>query len=273
MPGDARYTYNSRVLTFVLALWYAGPVAKAAAVYRLARTGLVSRFPALWAYLVASALQSALLIAFQRSPAQYAYIYSYTSVTMLLMEAFAIVGVFWVVTEKYPNFGRPGTVLLSGLAVLGAVACWMTRFFAVPIHWSAVWQVAMLTQRYVTLVMIVVLAGSRVLLPIVPRIPIRASARRASDILTIHALFGLASSAVTVGTGGRFPWAASLLPVLGGMITPLLCAFWLTAASDECGDLAPVTERELRDAEAAGLRLADRIDELSRYSLAFQKRN
>jgi hypothetical protein len=78
---------------------------------------------------------------------------------------------------------------------------------------------------------------------------------------------------VTVGTDGRFPWAASLLPVLSGVITPALCAFWLTAASDECADLAPVTERELRDAEAAGLRLSDRIDELSRYSLAIQQRD
>jgi len=192
---------------------------------------------------------------------------------MLLMEAFAIVGVFWVVTEKYPNFGRPGTVLLSGLAVIGALACWMTRFLAVPPHWSAFWQVAVLTQRYVTLVMIVVLAGSRVLLPIVPRIPIRMSARRASDILTIHALFGLASSTVTVGTDGRFPLAASLLPVLSGLVTPMLCAFWLTAASDECADCAPVTATELRDAEAAGLRLSDRVDELSRYSLAIQQRD
>jgi hypothetical protein len=261
------------VLTLVLVLWYAGPAAKAVAVYRLARTGLVWRFPALWAFLVASALQSALLISVQHNPERYAYIYSYTSVMMLLMETFAIVGVFWTVTEKYPNFGRPGTVLLSGLALIGVLACWMTRFLAVPPHWSVFWQIAMLTQRYVTLVMIVMLAGSRILLPIVPRIPIRVSARRASDILTIHALFGLASSAVTVGTGGRFPWAASLLPVLGGMVTPLLCAFWLTAASDECADLAPVTEKELREAKAAGLRLSDRIDELQRFSLAIEHRD
>jgi hypothetical protein len=261
------------VLTLVLALWYAGPAVKAVAVYRLARNGLVERFPALWAFLIASALQSVLLIAFQRHQQRYAYIYSYTSVIMLLMEAFAIVGVFWVVTEKYPNFGRPGTVFLSGLAVIGALACWMTRFLAVPPHWSTFWQVAVLTQRYVTLVMIVVLAGSRLLLPIVPRIPIRASARRASDILTIHALFALASSAVTVGTDGRFPWAASLLPVLGGVVSPLLCAFWLTAASDECADFAPVTEKELREAEASGLRLSDRIAELSRYSLAIEQRD
>jgi hypothetical protein len=241
-------------------------------VYRLARNGLVWRFPALWAFLLASAMRSVMLIPFQHDPARYAYIYSITGVTMLLIEAFAIVGVFWVVTEKYPNFGRPGTVLLSGLAIIGALACWMTRVVAVPIHWSAFWQIAMLTQRYVTLVMIVVLAGSRLLLPIVPRIPIRASARRASDILTIHAVFGLASSAVTVGTGGQNPWAASLLPVLGGVVMPLLCAFWLTAASDECADAAPVTDKELREATAGGLRLVDRLDELSRYSLAIQER-
>lgn len=261
------------MLTLVLALWYAGPAAKAVAAYRLARTGLVRRFPALWAFLVASALQSALLISVQHNPERYAYIYSYTSVMMLLMETFAIVGVFWVVTEKYPNFGRPGTMLLSGLAIIGVLACWMTRFLAVPPHWSGFWQIAMLTQRYVALVMIVMLTGSRILLPIVPRIPIRASARRASDILTIHALFGLASSAMTVGTAGRFPWAASLLPVLGGVVTPLLCAFWLSAASDECADLAPVTEKELLEAKAAGLRLSDRIDELCRYSLAIEHRD
>jgi hypothetical protein len=261
------------VFTLIFALWYAGPATEALAAYRLARNGLAWRFPTLWLLLVAFALQSAVLIYFRRQPAQYAYVYAFSSVTLLLMEAFAIVGVFWVVTEKYPNFGRPGVALLSGLAVLGAVACWMTRFLAVPPHWSAFWQIAVLIERYVTLVMTVVLLGSRVLLPIVPRIPIRASARRASDILTIYALFGLASSAVTVGAGGRFPWAASLLPVLGGVVTPLLCAFWLTPASDECGDFAPVTEKELLESEAAGLRLSDRIAELSRYSLALEARD
>lgn len=261
------------MLTLVLVLWYAGPAAKAVAVYQLARKGLVWRFPMLWAFLVASALQSALLIPFQHIPATYAYIYSYTSVPLLLMETFAIVGVFWVVTEKYPNFGKPGTILLSGLAIAGALACWMTRFAAVPLHWSGFWQVAVLTQRYVTLVMIVLLAGTRLLLPIIPRIPIRPSARRASDILTIHALFLLASAALTVGTGAHNALLVSLVPVVGGVVMPLLFACWLTAASDECGDLEPVTQRELRDAEAGRLRLADRIDEFAQYSLALQPRD
>lgn len=259
------------MFTLVIALWYAGPAAEAVAAYRLARNGLVWRFPTLWALLVASALQSAALIFFRRQPAQYAYIYSVTSATLLLMEAFAIVGVFWVVTEKYPNFGKPGAILLSGLGIIGALACWITRLAAVPAHWSAPWQLAMLTQRYATLVMIVALAGTRVLLPIVPRIPIRPSARRASDILAIHALFGLAGASVTVGTGARYPLLASFLPVMGGVAMPLLCAFWLTAASDECADAVPVTDKELREAEAGGFRLVDRIDDLARYSLAIQE--
>jgi hypothetical protein len=261
------------VLTLIVALWYAGPAMKAVAVYRLVRHGLVRRFPALWAFLLASLLRSALLIPFQRDPVRYAYLYSYTGVTMLLMEAFAIVGVFWVVTEKYPNFGRPGTVLLSGLAVLGALACWVTRFAAVPAHWEALWQLAVLIQRYATLVMIVVLAGTRLLLPIIPRIPIRPVARRASDILTVHALFGLAAAALTVATAARQPLLVSLLPVVGGVVVPLLCAFWLTAASDDCSDFAPVTEKERSETAAGLLRLGDRLDELSRYSLAIQQRD
>ena len=52
----------------------------------------------------------------------------------------------------------------------------------------------------------------------------------------------------------------------------MLCAFWLTAASDECTDAAPVTDKELREATAGGLRLVDRLDELSRYSLAIEER-
>lgn len=261
------------MLTLVLVLWYAGPAAKAAAVYRLARKGLVWRFPALWAFLLASALRSAVLMPFQHDPARYAFVYSFTGVMMLLMESFAVVGVFWTVTEKYPNFGKPGTILLSVLAIAGALACWITRFAAVPVHWSAVWQMAVLTQRYVTLVMIVVLAGTRLLMPLVPRIPIRPTARRAADILTIHALFLWASSAVIVAVGSRYPWLASLLPVVGGITLPLLCAFWLTTASDECADLTPVTERELRDAEAGRLQLGDRLGELSQYSLALQQRD
>jgi hypothetical protein len=76
-----------------------------------------------------------------------------------------------------------------------------------------------------------------------------------------------------VGTGARNPLLVSLLPVVSGVAMPLLFAFWLTAASDECADAAPVTDTELREATAGGLRLVDRLDELSRYSLAIQERD
>jgi hypothetical protein len=152
--------------------------------YRLWRNGLVSRFPTLWAFIMVSTATAVTLLWFRRDPATYSYIYSLSTPIMLLLEAFAIVGVFWTVAEHYPRFRRPGSALVTALALIGGVAAWVTRSVAVPAYWSGLWQAAILIERYALLVMAVVLLGTRLLLPHVRGIPIRQSALRAADILT-----------------------------------------------------------------------------------------
>jgi hypothetical protein len=80
--------------------------------------------------------------------------------------------------------------------------------------------------------MVVVLAGIRFLLTLVRMVPVRPVARRAADVLTIDALFGVTGSFLTMWFGRRYPMVAYAWPVLVGLTNGLLWAFWLPAASD-----------------------------------------
>lgn len=215
----------------MFALWYPGMAVKSIAVYRMWRLGLVQRFPTVFIYIVVSVLRSVLLASiFGRATSELAY--AYTTPLMLLLEGFAVVGVFWAVTEKYPSFRSFGTVLLLGSAAIGAVAAWSTRFLAVPAGWEGLWKAALLVQRYGTAVMAMVLASTRLLLPRVRNIPIRPSATRAADILTLDAILGLASAALVIADGGRMVPLKELAPVVKGMSIGSLWAFWLPLAAD-----------------------------------------
>src|SRR5437660_559740 len=161
-----------------MVLWYAAIAAKAAAVYRLFHDRLITRFPTVWVYLVVLIMRSVVLLSVRGNIRQYTYVQTYTMPLMLLLEAFAVAGVFWAVAEQYPRFRRPGSVILGCLAGIGVCAAWLTHFVAVPAGWSAPWQVAQLLVRNCVLVMTVVLAGTRFLLPRIPGIPIRPSAKR-----------------------------------------------------------------------------------------------
>jgi hypothetical protein len=235
------------VVTLFFALWYAGPAVKALAAYRLWRNGLIQRFPTVWSFLVVSAAVSVSLIAFRRNPAIYNYVYAYSTPITLLAQTFAVVGIFWTVAEYYPAFRKPGTALLTALALIGALASWLTRFVAVPAGWSGAWQAATLIQRHLTLVMSIVLLGTGLLLPRVRGIPIRPSAARAAYIVTFHSILCSAGTALTVATRDKYPMLMAFIAVAGGLITALLFAICLSPASDQCPEPVPVSEEELDD--------------------------
>ena len=219
-----------------MTVWSAGTLAKAVAAFLMWRNGLISRVPALWALLIALSVQMVALAAVHRDPARYAQVYAWSSWMILLLEGFSVVGVFRAVTESYPRFALPGTILLTALAIIGACACWMVGFLAPPAGWSKTWEIAVFVQRDVALVMIAMLAGSRLLLPRFSGIPIRKSARRASDILTIFVVTAFAGSTFTIGTAVEYPFLVSLIPMINGAALGILCAVFLTRASDICED-------------------------------------
>jgi hypothetical protein len=218
----------------IICLWAGGIAAKAFAAFRLWRIGLAGRFPMLVALLVVLAAQSGIALSISHDKAHYAQVWVLIAWVSVLVEGFAVTGVFWVVAEFYPRFRIPGTILLGGLAVIGTAICWAAGYIAEPPGWYTSWRLAILGQRVISAVMLFVLVGTRLLLPRVQGIPIRLSARRASDILTFHVGLTLLGTMIGVSTQLRYPALVSMLIVTNGMALGLLCAWGLTTESDVC---------------------------------------
>jgi hypothetical protein len=248
----------------LMVVWFAATLAKGVAAYVLWRNGLKSRLPTLWVLLMALCTQGIALMVVHRDPMRYALVYAWSSWMILLLEGLSVVWVFRAVTEKYPRFGHPGSVLLTGLAIIGACACWMVGFLAPPAGWSKAWEIAMFVQRDVGLVMIAMLAGSRLLLPQVSGIPIRKSARRASDILTLYVLTACAGSAFTVATAGRHAFASTLIPLVNGGALAVFCAVFLTRASDVCEEARTPAWADDANARKSVRLQVDGVEEIGR---------
>jgi hypothetical protein len=223
----------------ILTLWCAGIAARAFAVFRLWRSNLIHRLPTLWGLLFVLTAQSAIALCLLAEPALYARFYARTAWCVMLMEAIAPVGVFWAVVERYPRFRAPGTFLLTLLAVAGSAACWAAGYGSVPAGWNGHWHLAVVVQRVVTSIMFAVLLGTRVFLPRITAIPIRRSAQRAADILTLHMGVALGTSIFAVATGLKYAGMINLATVANGLTFGLLCAVALTRESDVCPKVWP----------------------------------
>jgi hypothetical protein len=221
----------------ILTLWCAGIAARAFAAFRLWRSDLIHRFPTLWGLLVVSTAQSAIALCLLAKPVMYAEFYSSTAWCVMLMEAIAPVGVFWAVVERYPRFRTPGTFLLTLLAIAGSAACWAAGYGSVPAGWDGQWHLAVVVQRAVSGIMFAVLLGTRLFLPRITAIPIRRSAQRAADILTLHMGMALGIAIFTVTTGLKYKGLVNLATVANGLTFGLLCAVALTRESDVCPEV------------------------------------
>jgi hypothetical protein len=221
----------------ILTLWCAGIAARAFAVVRLWRSNLIHRLPTLWALLAVLTAQSAIALCLLADPVMYARFYALTAWCVMLMEAIAPVGVFWAVVESYPRFRAPGTFLLTLLAIAGSAACWAAGYGSVPAGWNGNWHIAVVGQRVVTGIMFAVLLGTRIFLPRITAIPIRPSAQRAADILTLHMGMALGIAVFTVATGLRYTGLVNLATVTNGLTFGLLCALALTRESDVCPEV------------------------------------
>lgn len=220
----------------IMAVWCMGIAAKGLAAYRIANKGLFHRLPIFWAYILISVARSIALLCFANNRRAYSAISADSMPMMLLSEGFAIASVFWVVTENFPRWRKPGTISLSALAIIGTAVALLLRSVGVPkdwgYGWAQLWESAVLMQRHGMIAMAVVLAGTRFLLTLVRMVPVRPVARRAADVLLIDVMLGLTCSLVSMWYGRRYPMVAYSLPVLCGLTNGLLWAFWLPAASD-----------------------------------------
>jgi hypothetical protein len=202
------------------------------------------------------------LVSLQGNLRLYRQVQAYTTPLTLLLEAFAVAGVFWALAEQCPRFRRPGSAILACLAGIGASAAWLTHFVAVPAGWSAPWQIAHLLERNSILVMTVVLAGTRFFLPRIPGVLIRPSAKRMADILTANAAVELVAYASLIGTAARRP-AIIQLVMLGGQLACMTAiALFVTKRADRPADIRPVTDRD----EAAMVQAERWLDELAQAS-------
>lgn len=254
----------------LIALWYTAAAVKIIAAYRLLTTGLFRRYSTLWALFIVSAGHHLLLISMIHAPVSRAmFWYSVTSPFMILFDAGAVIGVFWVALEGFPQLRKPGVALLSAVALVAGLAAYWTRAVAIPASgWSLAWQAAVLFQRHAGLVLIAILTATRFLISGLSYTPIRPSAKRAADILMAQAVVVIWGVPVfTVATGARYPEIAQILPLLGGIVAAGLCAVLLTAESDRLPAPKLVREpsgsdasRRAIDLELAGFRrLANRM--------------
>src|SRR5437868_1061997 len=132
-------SYNRDVSALIIAIWYAGVAAKAFAAYRIIVKDLFYRLPIFWVFIVLSVGRSLALAFLASDPRRYAEIAADTMPMMLLSEGFAIASVFWLLTENFPKWRKPGTISLSVLAMLGASAALLLRTVAVPTQWGYGW--------------------------------------------------------------------------------------------------------------------------------------
>jgi|HubBroStandDraft_1064217.scaffolds.fasta_scaffold73263_2 hypothetical protein len=247
----------------LIALWYAAAAMKTLAAYRLVRTGLFRRYPTLLALFIASAADHLVLISMIHHPQGARLWYSVVSPLMFLLDGSAVIGVFWVALEGFPQLRKPGVALLSAVALLAGLAAYWTRAVAIPASgWSLAWQAAILLQRHTGLVLIAILTATRFLISGLSYTPIRPSAKRAADILMAQAVAVIWGVPVfTVATGAQYPEIAQILPLLGGIVAAGLCAALLTAESDRLparklvrGASGSDASRRAIDLELAGFR-------------------
>jgi hypothetical protein len=240
------------MLSLFLAMWCTGIVLKAVAALRMARNGLARRYQVTWTYLFLCVAQSSALFMLRHNSQTYSAVNWHTTWLLLIAEGLAVTEVFWVVSERVPRFRLFGVFFLGTLTLIAGLAAWWTAFVGVPIAPTGrdlpmfvqrlVW-LTMLVQRFASVVLVLVLATTRVLLPRSPYLPVRESAIRAANIFVVDTAFGITSAAVALVMGIRNPVSAAL-PLAAGIVTGALWLLYLTPGSDrEPG--APYTPEEL----------------------------
>ena len=223
---------------FYYASWMVSPALKLSAAVRMFRNSIGRRYWLVMLFLAFCAVRSAVLISLWRDVRGYHLVYAFTAPVSLLLQFLAIVQVFWVIVEQYPNFRRVGAMGIAALGVCGLAAVWISRHYGV-LPTLSLRDIELLFQRHGCMAMSFILVGIAVLLPRSPDIPIRESALRAAIILGIDAAFYLLSSAIQLAAT---PYAKTLsmpvreaitlFPMFGEWVVAAMWLFWMTPESD-----------------------------------------
>jgi hypothetical protein len=225
----------------ILAIWYAGVACKVIAAYRIVGMGRVVRYWAVFLYLAScvaySAVRLYLIHGYPATRALHQAFYTRSAPIMLALLGVAVLSVFRVNTEKYPNFRVPGTAILVVLTILGGAASLVSRGMLVPAGWTGAVKGAILLERNVLLMMAVILVGTGGVLSWLKELPVRPSARTAAYLLCLEVGFGIAASGFSVVTNHQFRVLDGLIPVIGGLIAGWLWAFHFPQVSDECAEV------------------------------------
>jgi Na+/melibiose symporter-like transporter len=115
-------------VTVLNALWYLSVVANAAVAVRLGASGLMRRYPAFSACVIASLARSLYLIAFAPDPFSSAYgdRWLMTQPVLCVLQILMCVEIYRRVQEHYPGLGRIGAQVLLLAFLISAGVCAIT---------------------------------------------------------------------------------------------------------------------------------------------------
>ncbi len=222
------------MLLSTTSLWITAIALKAFAVFRLWRHR--SLFPWLLAFLSASVLRSAVLMALRpQHAALYRDVMAATGPVLMALETMAALSIFWRLTEQYPNWRKAGSFVLGVISGMGIGGAWLLRM--VGVQASVAWQAVYTLQRHwmlgLAIVLLLILRLVRVGQSI-SSVPVRPIAVRAAQCLAVSCGGGTVTALLVMQAGLPTPaWAYAVGPLMG-CVNGLLCAAWLPRASAAC---------------------------------------
>ncbi len=212
-------------------------------------------FRLFYLFIAASFARSLWLLSATDSHSRYIWISANTAPYMILLEAFAVLHIFWALTDNYPRWHFAGSVFLSGLILLGAGGAWLLQSVGVPVGWSGTWQAAYLFQRHWMVGCAITLLGMRALLSCIcsPQLPVRPIVQRAADCLAVSIALGAITAQLVMLAGTPVPTWARCVGPLAGCINGLLWTLWLPLAAVERGGVVAVSDHtEIRSRNRTG---------------------
>jgi hypothetical protein len=213
------------VITLLFVLWYAEIGLKALAAYRLYHTRALLQFPILFCFLITSVTKSTLLVQARHDPELYATVYSVSVPVMLVLQYLCGIELFEQLTVNFPQFRKPGFLLLTVFGLLGVTASISTQRMGVPGSWGGTREAAILLDRFGLVALFVGLVLMVILVPHVRSRPIPDDAQRAAMILGFYVFGNALTATILVGTDATW----RLLPAFLTVVTGLLAAVgWMT---------------------------------------------
>lgn len=219
------------MLMLILWTWRLATLVQGVAAMRLLRRKLTHEYGCLLAYLIASIIQSAVMMS--SAPAFRMVFYSVTTPVMMLFRACLVIEVFRNLTAAYqkvsPKSRTFGTAMLASFAGVGVIASLIE--FALGPSPLYLLHGAVVLGRLCIVAMTVVMALTWAFLAMTSDIPIPQTAARASAIIAIQFISEVSIySEVLNGKFGAYS-ISGLSPVILCLLVSAMWATWFIAAN------------------------------------------